>query len=126
MTFVVLFSTTSFTIDMHYCGNTLVDSAIFKEAKTCEMEMEKSSSNSECSITKKDCCNDEQIIFEGKDELNISLDKLILFQKIFVTSFVYSSLNGFEALVEKPNLNNEYPPPLIVKNIYKLDEVYLI
>jgi len=126
MTFVVLFSTMSFTIDMHYCGNTLVDIAIFKQAKTCEMKMQKSSSNSECSITKKDCCNDEQVVFEGQDELNISLDKLTLSQKIFTSSIAYSSIHGFEALEEKPNLNNEYPPPLFVKNIYKLHEVYLI
>ena len=29
MAFVVLFSTMSLTVDMHYCGDTLVDTAIF-------------------------------------------------------------------------------------------------
>ena len=31
----------SFTVDMHYCGDTLVDSAIFHKVKTCGMEMQK-------------------------------------------------------------------------------------
>ena len=31
MAFVVLFSTISFTVDMHYCGNSLIDTAVFKQ-----------------------------------------------------------------------------------------------
>ena len=31
---IVFLSTMSFTIDMHYCGDTLVDSAIFKKIGT--------------------------------------------------------------------------------------------
>ena len=54
MAFVVLFSTMSFTMNMHYCGGTLVESAIFQKAKGCGMEMEKPSTE-ECSITKKNC-----------------------------------------------------------------------
>lgn len=38
LAFVVLFSTMSFTIDMHFCGNTLVETAIFHKAKGCGME----------------------------------------------------------------------------------------
>ena len=126
MAFVVLFSTMSFTIDMHYCGDTLVDVAIFEKAKTCGMEMPKATSNSECSTIKKDCCKEEQIVVEGQDELKISFNKLTLDQQVFVTSFVYSYINLFEGLEEKPILYDTYPPPLIVRSIYKLDETYLI
>ncbi len=42
MAIVVLLSTMSFTLDMHYCGDTLVDIAVFKKAETCGMEMQKS------------------------------------------------------------------------------------
>ena len=126
MALVVLFSTMSFTINMHYCGNALVDSAIFKQAKTCGMEMQKSMSNSKCSITKKDCCNDEQITFEGQDELNISIDKLNLTQQLFIGSFVLSYIDLFGDLEENIIPFNDYPPLLIVKSIYKIHEVYLI
>ena len=58
MAFVVLFSTMSFTVDMHYCGDTLMDTAIFHKAETCGMEMENPLTDG-CSITKKNCCSDE-------------------------------------------------------------------
>ena len=61
MAFVVLFSTMSFTIDKHYCGDTLVDVAIFNKAKTCGMEIQQTDSNSGCSVMKKGCCSEEQL-----------------------------------------------------------------
>lgn len=126
MALVVLFSTMSFTIDMHYCGDTLMDTAIFHKAKTCGMEMETSLSNSECSIIKKDCCKEEQIIVKGQKELKISFDKLTFEKQILVASFIYSYINLFETVDEEINTFSKYPPPLIVKSIYKLDETYLI
>jgi hypothetical protein len=126
MAFVVLFSTMSFTIDMHYCGDTLVDTAIFKEAKSCGMEMQKASESSQCSITKKNCCSDKQIIVEGQNELTVSFDNISFDQQLFVASFVYSYINLFNAIDENVTSFSEYPPPLIIKRIYKLDETYLI
>ena len=37
MAFVVLFSTMSFTISEHYCGDHLVDSGLFSKAENCGM-----------------------------------------------------------------------------------------
>ena len=75
MAFVVLFSTMSFTVDMHYCGDTLMDTAIFHKAETCGMEMENPLTDG-CSITKKNCCNDEQIVVDGQNELKLQVDKI--------------------------------------------------
>ena len=126
MALVVVFSTVSFTIDMHYCGDTLVDTAIFKKAKTCGMEMQKAVQTKTCSITKKNCCSDKQISIEGQNELQISFDSFSLNQQVLITSFVYSYINIFEGFEENSTSFSEYPPPLIVKSIYKLDEVYII
>jgi len=125
MSFVVLFSTMSFTIDMHYCGDDLVETAIFHKVEGCGMEME-NPSTSDCSITKKNCCSEEQIAVEGQDELKISFDKLTLDQKEFVASFVYTYNNLFEGLEENVTSYTDYTPPLVLKQIYKLDETYLI
>ena len=125
MAFVVLFSTMSFTIDMHFCGDTLVDTALFREAKNCGMEMQKPSS-SECSITKKNCCSDKQIIVDGQDELKRSFEKLTPEQQQFVASFIYSYLDLFEGFDKHVTSYETYKPPLVVKDIQKLDEVYLI
>lgn len=126
MAFVVLFSTMSFTIDMHFCGATLVDTAVFKKAKTCGMDLQKSNSESECSIMKKDCCSEEQKVINGQDELKISFDNLSLDQQVFVASFVYTYIILFDGLKESNLSLPEYPPPLIVRQIFKLDESYLI
>ena len=126
MALLVLLSTMSFTIDMHYCGDTLVDTAIFKKAETCGMEMQKSIPPSECSITKKDCCSEEQLVVNGQDELKISFDTLTADQQLFVASFVYSYIQLFEGLEENVTSYKNYDPPLVSRQIYKLDETYLI
>lgn len=125
MAFVVLFSTMSFTVDMHYCGNTLIDTAVFKQAETCGMKME-SPSTKDCSITKKNCCSNEQISIDGQDELQLLVDKVSFDQQVFVAAFIYSYSNLFEDLEKDVTNFGEYPPPLIVRDIYKLDETYLI
>ena len=125
MAIVVLFSTMSFTIDMHYCGDTLVETAIFHKAKGCGMEMEKPSTDG-CSIKVKDCCSDEQLIVDGQDELKITFDKLTFDQQVFVASFVYTYINLFEGLEENVTSYRDYVPPLVIRQIYKLDETYLI
>ena len=126
MSFVVLFSTMSFTIDMHYCGDTLVETAIFHKAKGCGMEMDATSNNSECSIVKKNCCKEEQIVVKGQKELKISFDKLTFDQQVFVSCFAYSYINLFNGLDKKVIPFEVYVPPLISKDIHVLDQVFLI
>lgn len=125
MAFVVLFSTMSFTIDMHYCGDTLVETAIFQKAKGCGMEMESPSTDG-CSIMKKNCCSDEQILIDGQDELQLSVDKISFEQEVFIASFYYTFINLFEGLEDQVTPFKYYSPPLVVKDIQVLDEVYLI
>ena len=125
MAFVVLFSTMSLTIDMHYCGDTLVETAIFQKAKGCGMEME-SPSTEGCSIMKKNCCSDEQILIDGQDELQLSIDKISFEQQVFIASFYYTFINLFEGLEDQITPFEDYSPPLVVKDIHVLDEVYLI
>jgi len=128
MSLVVLVSTMSFTIDMHYCGDTLVDTAIFRKAKKCGMEIQTSKLDAACSsmIMKKGCCSEQQLIIEGQDELKISFEQLSLDQQWFVASLVYTYIQRFEDLQENKTSFSEYPPPLIVRQLYKLDESYLI
>jgi hypothetical protein len=70
MAFVVLMTTMSFTVDMHYCGNTMVDYSFFHNASTCKME--KAILTASCGspeVKKKSCCSDEQLIIQGQDDL---------------------------------------------------------
>ena len=130
MAILVLVSTLSVSIGKHYCGDHLVDMAIFSEAKDCGMEM--SDKNLESSVAgpvikKKTCCTDVVDLFEGQDEL--SLEKthdLKTDQKVFILSFV-SILSGLNLLEQPKDPPFEhYSPPTYVKDIQVLNEVFLI
>ena len=125
MAFVVLFSTMSFTVNMHYCGDTLVETAMFHKAKGCGMEMQKPSTDG-CAITKKNCCNDEQLVVDGQDELQLQVDTISFEQQVFIASFVYTYINGFEGLENNVSSYEAYEPPLVIRQIFKIDETYLI
>lgn len=126
MSFVVLFSTTSFAITKHYCGDTLIDTAVFNKAETCGMEMDLDSTVEGCSVIKENCCNDEQILIDGQDEVQIQFDKISFEQKVFIASFIYSYVNLFEGLDKNVSSFEEYVPPIVTNQIYKIDESYLI
>lgn len=66
LAFLVLFSTFSFTVEKHYCGNHLVDTAIFSQAKKCG-----GIGAEDISYVKKPCCKDIVVIIEGQDELTV-------------------------------------------------------
>ena len=125
LAFVVLFSTMSFTIDMHFCGDTLVETAVFQKVKGCGMEMQNPSSEG-CSITKKNCCNDEQLLIEGQEDLQLTFDKITIEHQIFIISFFSAYTSLFESSEREYRTYQKYKPPLVKRQIYKLDETYLI
>ena len=126
MALIVVFSTMSFMVDMHYCGDQLVDLAVFSDAKPCNMLMKQDKSKSICSVMKKNCCTDEQIAIAGQDELVIAKDILNLDQQIFVVAFIYTYSNLFEGKDKKVHSLGDHPPPLLVKDLPVLYESFLI
>ena len=126
MAFVVLFSTLSFTIDMHFCGETLVDTALFQEVKTCGMETQNPSTADGCTVSEKNCCNDKQLVIEGQNELQLSFDSLSFEQQQFIVSFVYTYNTLFESLDRNRFSFETYKPPRVIRQLFKLDETYLI
>ena len=115
---LVLFSTFSFTVEKHYCGNTLVDVSVFSEVKGCDMEMKATSK-------KKTCCKDTVDVIEGQDELNtVSFDDLLFSKQLLFSTYGYVSLceSGQKRLIP----HKDYSPPDIIFDIQLLDEVFLI
>ncbi len=126
MAIVVLISTMSFTMHFHYCGETLVNTSYFSEAETCGMKMPTSVNTSiDCSVIKKNCCSDEELVIEGQDELKISLE-VQLEQQLFVAVFLTSYIQYFESSEEEATAYQDYLPPPLVKKLYQFDEEYLI
>ncbi|SDD89416.1 hypothetical protein SAMN05421636_102247 [Pricia antarctica] len=126
MALIVLFSTFSFTVEQHYCGDFLVDYSLFGKAESCGMDVQKDMHPERSGLSQKDCCSDEMLSIDGQDNLKLSFDKLSFAQLQFVASFVYSYLNLFEGLPENIVSFSDYPPPLLVKDIQVLDQTFLI
>lgn len=124
MALLVLFSTMSFTVDMHFCGGHLVDKAIFSEVKKCGMEMK--SKTTEYIVQKPSCCEDISITVEGQEELKVSFEKHELQTFQFALLFRYSYLSLFEPLSEKHIPFDQYSPPRLTKDRYTLHKTYLI
>ena len=123
MAMLVLISTLSISIEKHYCGDHLVDVALFSKAETCGME----TSGDGTSNMAENCCKDVVDLVEGQDEL--SLEKTVSLssvQKVFVLSFAYvfGTLQLPESLDEPPF--EHYTPPEVVQDIQVLNGVFLI
>lgn len=124
LSLLVLFSTLSFTVEKHFCGDTLIDVAVFSQAEKCAMESYQMESGA---ITKKSCCKDEVKVIQGQDELNLkSFDDLKFSDQVFLVAFTHSYSNLFDYLPELIIPFKDYNPPKIVRDIHVLDEVYLI
>lgn len=124
---VVLFTTMSFAVDMHYCGDTLVDFSFIQQVGSCGMEEMPTVANCEnSSITEKSCCKDQQLIKQGKDDLKISFEQLSFQQQIFVASLTYSYISIFEGTESNVVPFVAYPPPFIERDVQVLHQTFLI
>ena len=124
MALLVLFSTVSFTVEKHFCGNVLIDVSVFAKAEKCGMEaLEKEQET----ITKKLCCKDEIEVIKGQDELKVSsINNLTLQQQLFITTFTFTYINLLEGLESQIVPHKDYSPPNLVADIQVLDQVFNI
>jgi len=125
---IVLLSTMSFTVDMHYCGDHLVDFSFSDSADTCMMKAEMSKSSAGCAVMdmKMDCCTDVQIVLEGQDDLKVSFDQFTFDQQLFVASFIYTYINLFEGYDDTIIPFKEYSPPPLIRDVQLLHQTFLI
>lgn len=119
MALLVLFSTMSFTVEKHFCGDFLVDMAVFSEAQKCGMEHAPG-------MTDAGGCKDQQVSVEGQKNLKVSFFDLDLHQQVFLSTFTYSYGELFIDLPQQVVPFKDYSPPLLVYDIHLLDETFLI
>ncbi|NJX15949.1 hypothetical protein HC176_10660 [Tamlana crocina] len=120
MALLVLFSTVSFTVEKHYCGDVLVDAAIFTDVEKCAMEAFEM-------LQKKTCCKDEIDVVKGQDELKFSsFEDLDLDQQQFLQAFIDSYIGRFESLPKHTIPHKDYSPPNLIADIQLLDQVFII
>lgn len=123
MAFLVLLSTVSFTLEKHFCGDTLIDTALFSQPDTCGTDVEAAPISPE----EQTCCKDEVVIVKGQDKLKkASSEDFNIDQQFFITALFYSYNNLFEGLPEQFNPHKDYFPPNLVADIQVLDQVFII
>ena len=61
---LVLVSSSSFVVGMHFCGNKLQNIALFSKAEGCASELQLPPCHTQ---TRDACCGDETIVHEGQD-----------------------------------------------------------
>lgn len=124
LSLLVLVSTLSLTIEKHFCGDVLIDVAIFTESQKCAMEAYEIEQSK---ITKKSCCKDEVDIIEGRDDLAVkNFEDFDDIQKLVLSSYIYSYTSIYRSLSKKTIPHKDYSPPILIKDIQVLDETYLI
>ena len=126
LSLLVLFSTLSLTIEKHFCGDKLIDVAIFSKTEKCSDDrVEIGDDNIDATVMS--CCKDEIDVIEGLSvtTLNSFEDLDIIHQHVLI-AYTYSYINLFEGVPNLANPHNYYFPPTLVKDIHLLDEVYLI
>ncbi len=127
LAFVVVFATSSFTVDMHFCCNKLVDLAVLSKAKPCkDKEQDLSIPSKKCSLGQMDCCSNSTLVKKADDnakkaQLDLSTDNIV-----FLKTFFYTYINLFEGLELKVVPFVNYDPPWIEKDILVLHETFLI
>ena len=122
MAVIVLFSTMSFTVEKHYCGDYLVDVSILGNLERCEMK-----SAQAAVVNKKDCCSDEILHIEGQDELQKeNFNTFTAFQKLFLIFSISKKLTFLDSK-EEMCVRNSGPPDLHQsKNLQIFYQTFLI
>ncbi|NGZ90593.1 HYC_CC_PP family protein [Psychroflexus maritimus] len=123
---LVLVSTQSYSVNSHYCSNILVDKAIMKPAKKCEMHGEKTHSEQKHEHKKDECCDDEVELIKGQDQLKIQSSDFELPLPIFVEAFVFTFFSTTYFETEVNTTIYEDPPPLLQRDFQTLYQVFLI
>ena len=125
LSLIVILSSMSFTIDKHYCGDTLIDISYFGKADDCGMGGMKMKVDSE-KMKKKKCCKNETELIESPafDKEKIVTVTAENFE--FLVFHIYSYINLYEETELEKEFYKDFSPPDIVQDIQVLHETFLI
>ncbi len=125
---IVLFSTTSFSVDKHLCSDMVYSMSFLGEAEDCGMEMKNCDEKTSdlCVISNEDCCENELQIISGSITEKHTPVQLSTEQSLFLTYFSISTYYLFKSVLNKTNLHKDYSPPTVLKDIPSLFQVFII
>lgn len=123
---LLLFSTVSFTVELHYCGKRLVEIALNEHVNGCGMEAAANEAPDSCVKSAMHCCQDVQLSFSGQRDL----------QTLQYSNDLERPVLAIETLTEQlqlPGIRKSAPagyqcyfPPPLIKDIPVLHQSFLI
>ena len=138
MAFLMFFSSTGFSMDIHYCQDELQTISLFGKAKSCfEMnDVIQPSMNVEVCLMDKDftqvdrkkCCHNERLSIESLEFQELSKQKIPIEISVvkFLTTFIYTYINLFSIDTNHSNEYITYYPPILNPDIQVLFQSFLI
>lgn len=132
LTLLVLFTTTSYSVEKHICGGNVYSVSLFGPAENCGMEgdylefIESNQSNDFNAVSNESCCHDEGSFLAGStvqqdSGISFKTDKIYFLASYFLCSTQFVEINAGTSEHHK-----NYIPPLIGKDISVLYEVFRI
>lgn len=120
MSLLLVFSTLSFSVDMHFCGHSLVDVALFDKAEDCGM------SQYADLMDVFGCCSDKEIVVDGQDDLQ----SFAKWQPEIAPVFVMPATPVLEATLSISDrdlrIPPEYSPPPLISDLPIAFQQFLI
>ena len=110
----------SFTVDIHYCGNIIIDKAILSQAETCNMHQEMPAEENS------DCCDDEVEIIEGQNILQFSKAEFDLDMPLELAIFSFIHFSSPVFFAKEIASTEVYDPPEYDLDFQILHQVFLI
>ncbi len=127
LAFLLLASTTSWAVGKHYCMGRVMDVSFFAHADDCGMDMDMPSGDDSEMEASDSCCSDKIVHIQGQDDLKASsFAEIGLDQLHFLLAVTHFQTFLSSETKEQPVPHDQYPPPILVKDIHLLDQVFLI
>lgn len=105
----LLFSTVGFSVSRHYCMGDLVDESFYHIPQECGLDNDDHCGGDDEHFSK-NCCEDENLVFEGIDVLTTQQDHFNPIAAAILTS-PYAIVGSVEKHISKNTFPNAPPPP---------------
>jgi len=125
---LVLVSSSSFMVNMHFCGGHVQSVSLIEDAAPCPMEVQLPPCHKKMAIKKSDCCEDTHVAFEGKD-FNAQLHDFSM-----LAWYAMNTVADLPLIMEVVQENESlaysshipYKPPIVERDIPVLIQSFLI
>ncbi|HIP37536.1 MAG TPA: hypothetical protein EYG85_11860 [Crocinitomix sp.] len=143
LSFLMLFSTIGFSMDIHYCGGEIDNIGFYEKADVCKMMKQDTgknvpachqknakkchNDNSQNRVSQKSCCDNQTFVLSSLDESqSVNGYELSNTNLTFITIFVLASYNLFKAETTSSLDFVRYSTPLLKQEVTILHQVFLI